>query len=133
MKGPESLPYTSLFPTRARPSGETAKQRPLSESRPARVTLRRNAYPGKPFPATFRAKGYERATDLGPRRSEPCSGPAPDRSSEHPYPGETDTQRRSYKPCDALRLSASGRKSRYSYPCASYSRDSDSKRLRKSG
>ena len=55
------------------------------------------------------------------------------RSVRHRRSGKTDTQRRSYDPSDALRLSASDRKSRYSYPCASYSRENDSKRLRKSG
>ena len=38
------------------------------------------------------------------------------RSVRHRRSGKTDTQRRSYDPSDALRLSASGRKSRYSYP-----------------
>ena len=50
IQGRNTPPHTTLFPARARPSGGTAKQRPLSESRPARVTLRRNAHPGKPFP-----------------------------------------------------------------------------------
>ena len=132
IQGRNTPPHTSLFPARARPSGGTVKRRPLSESRPARVTLRRNAHPGELVPRQPHAR---QATTGRPASERNARASFPDRlrSVRHRRSGKTDTQRRSYDPSDALRLSASGRKSRYSYPCASYSRDSDSKRLRKSG
>ena len=91
---------------------------------------------GMRIPANRSRQPHARQATTGRPASERnarASFPDRLRSVRHRRSGKTDTQRRSYDPSDALRLSASGRKSRYSYPCASYSRENDSKRLRKSG
>ena len=121
-------PYFPLVPARAagRPNGARYPKAGPPELRSA----------GMRIPANRSRQPHARQATTGRPASERnarASFPDRLRSVRHRRSGKTDTQRRSYDPSDALRLSASDRKSRYSYPCASYSRDSDSKRLRKSG
>ena len=115
IQGRNTPPHTTLFPARARPS--YAPPECASRQTVPRQPHARQATTGRPA-------SERNARAFFPDRL---------RSVRHRRSGKTDTQRRSYDPSDALRLSASGRKSRYSYPCASYSRENDSKRLRKSG
>ena len=63
-----ALPYRAGIPLRTHPYF------PLV---PARVTLRRNAHPGKPFPTASRTTGDDRTTGLRTQCSGIFSGSAP--------------------------------------------------------
>ena len=100
---------------------------------PARVTLRRNAHPGKPFPDSLthdRRRPDDRPQNAMLGRIFSRIGPVPSGTGVLAKPTRSDVLTIPAMP-SGYRPPAG--KSRYSYPCASYSRDSDSKRLRKSG
>jgi len=112
-KGPKSPPYTSLISRSCPPErrdGQTAPaiRKPARPSYAPPECASRQTVPRQPH--------ARQATTGRPASERNARASFPDRlrSVRHRRSGKTDRQRRSYDPSDAFRLSASGRKSRYS-------------------